>query len=206
MEEGRISGPQEGLVGEVTFTDTGDTIRFEADVPEEANWEGDLEGFDPEQVEGLLTYDARIRVTFPGEVIEHNGELVENTVTWAFDDPASMAGAELFAEAKKGSSSVVLYLVAAVLGLGVIALVVWQVLRRRTPPTVDEARSTVPSSWRIRSSRRRSSPFSPATSRRSTSARPRPVRDFSRPDGPQPGNGLRRGGGGRSRNRRPSRR
>ena len=135
VEEGRISGPQEGLVGEMTFTDTGDTIRFEADVPDDADLGGDLEGFDPEQVEGLLTYDARIRVTFPGDVIDHNGELVENTVTWEFEDPTSMAGAELFAEARKGSGSVALYLLAAVLGLGVIALVVWQVLRRRNPPT-----------------------------------------------------------------------
>ena len=135
VEEGRISGPQEGLVGEMTFTDTGDTIRFEADVPEDADLGGDLEGFDPEQLEGLFTYDARIRVTFPGDVIDHNGELLENTVTWAFDDPTSMAGAELFAEAEKGSGSVALYLLAAVLGLGVIALVVWQVLRRRSPPT-----------------------------------------------------------------------
>ena len=135
LEEGRISGPQEGLVGEMTFTDTGDTIRFEADVPEDGDLGGDLEGFDPEQLEGLLTYDARIRVTFPGDVIDHNGELVENTVTWEFEDPSSMAGAELFAEARKGSGSVALYLLAAGLGLGVIALVVWQVLRRRNPPT-----------------------------------------------------------------------
>ena len=135
VEEGRVSGPQESLVGEVTFTETGDTIRFQASVPEEGNLGGDLEGFDAEQLDGLFTYDARISVTFPGDVIEHNGDLVENTVTWAFDNPASMAGAELFAEANKGSSSLVVYLAAAVLGLGVIALVVWQVLSRRTSPT-----------------------------------------------------------------------
>ncbi len=129
VEEGRISGPQEGLVGAITFTDSGDIVRFEADVPEGAN----LEGFDPEQVEGLLTYDARIRVTFPGEVIEHNGALEDNTVTWSFDDPAAMGGAELFAEARKASSSVVLTVIGVVLGLGVIALVIWQILGRRKP-------------------------------------------------------------------------
>ena len=129
VEEGRISGPQEGLVGAMTFTDSGDTMRFEAAVPEGAN----LEGFDPEQVEGLLTYDARIRVTFPGEVIDHNGVLEDNTVTWSFDDPAAMGGAELFAEAKKASSSNVLTVIGVVLGLGVIALVIWQILGRRRP-------------------------------------------------------------------------
>ena len=127
VEEGRVSGPQEGLVGAVTFTDSGDTIRFEADVPEG----GDFEGFDPEQVEGLLTYDARIRVTFPGEVIDHNGELEDKTVTWSFDDPAAMSGAELFAEANKATSSGVVIIIGLVLGLGVVALVVWLILSRR---------------------------------------------------------------------------
>lgn len=131
VEEGRISGPQEGLVGAVTFTDSGNTIRFEADVPAG----GDFEGFDPEQVEGLLTYDARIRVTFPGEVVEHNGELEENTVTWTFDDPAAMGGTELFAEAKKSSSSLIVPVIGVLLGLGVVALVVWQILRRRQLPS-----------------------------------------------------------------------
>lgn len=131
VEEGRVSGPQEGLIGEVTFTDTGNTIRFDAAVPEG----GDFEGFDPAQMEGLFIYDARISVTFPGEVIEHNGELEEKTVTWTFDDPTSMAGTELFAEARKGSSSLSVAIIGVVLGLGVVALVVWQVLSRRKPPT-----------------------------------------------------------------------
>lgn len=131
LEEGRLSGPQEGLVGEVSFVDTGDTIRFEAEVPQG----GDFEGMDPADMDGLFTYDARISVTFPGEVIEHNGELVENTVTWTFDDPTAMAGSELFAESRKGSGSPVVAIVGVLLGLGVVALVVWQVLARRQPPS-----------------------------------------------------------------------
>ncbi|HUP16171.1 MAG TPA: hypothetical protein VM848_09015 [Acidimicrobiia bacterium] len=131
LEEGRLSGPQEGLVGEVSFVDTGDTIRFEAEVPEG----GDFEGMSPGDMEGLFTYDARITVTFPGEVIDHNGELEENTVTWTFDDPASMAGSELFAEGRKGSGSPMVAIVGVLLGLGVVALVVWQVLSRRKPPS-----------------------------------------------------------------------
>jgi hypothetical protein len=133
VEEGRLTGPQESLVGKVTFTDSGDTIRFEADVPEG----GDFEGFDPAQMEGLLTYDARISVTFPGEVIEHNGELEDNTVTWRFSDPTSMSGAALFAEAKKGSGFVIGIVVIGVLLLlllGGVALVLWLVLRRGPPP------------------------------------------------------------------------
>ena len=134
LEEGRISGPQEGLIGAVTLTDTGNTIRFEADVPEGGGLGEDFEGFDPGQMDGLLTYDARIRVTFPGEVIDHNGELEDNTVTWNFDDPSSMAGAQLFAEANKGSGSLWVGLIGIGLGLGVVALVVWQILSRRQPP------------------------------------------------------------------------
>jgi hypothetical protein len=130
VEEGRISGPQEGMIGEVTFTEDGNRIRFEAAVPES----GDLEGFDPAQMEGLFTYDARISVTFPGEVIEHNGEADGNTVTWSFDDPTTMAGTELFAEARTGSGSTSVAIIGVLLGLGVIALVVWQVLSRRQPP------------------------------------------------------------------------
>lgn len=134
VEEGRLTGPQESLVGKVTFTDSGDTIRFEADVPEG----GDFEGFDPAQMEGLLTYDARISVTFPGEVIEHNGELEDNTVTWRFSDPTSMSGAALFAEAKKGSGFVIGIVVVIgvllLLLLGVVGLVLWLTLRRRPPP------------------------------------------------------------------------
>lgn len=131
LEEGRLSGPQEGLVGEVSFVDTGDTIRFEAEMPQG----GDFEGMDPADLEGVFTYDARIRVTFPGEVIDHNGDLVDNTVTWTFDDPTAMAGSELFAEGRKGSGSPVVAIVGVLLGLGVVALVVWQVLSRRQPPS-----------------------------------------------------------------------
>lgn len=135
IEEGRISGPQEGLISGVRFTDTGSTIRFEADVPEDGGLGEDFEGFDPGQMDGLFTYDARIRVTFPGEVIDHNGELEDNTVTWTFDDPASMAGAQLFAEARKGSGSLWVALIGIGLALGVVTLVVWQILSRRKPPS-----------------------------------------------------------------------
>jgi hypothetical protein len=131
LEEGRLSGPQEGLVGQVSFVDTGDTIRFEAEMPEG----GDFEGMDPSQMEGLFTYDARIRVTFPGQVIDHNGELTGNTVTWNFDDPTSMAGSELFAEGRKGSGSPIVAIVGVMLVLGVVGLIVWQVLARRRPPS-----------------------------------------------------------------------
>jgi hypothetical protein len=127
VEEGRVSGPQEGLVGEVSFTETGSTLRFEAEVPEN----GDFEGINPEDMEGLFIYDARISVTFPGEVIDHNGELEGNTVTWSFDDPTSMAGTELFAEARTGSGFPWIAIIGVLLVLGVVGLVVWQVLARR---------------------------------------------------------------------------
>ncbi|MGH8928401.1 MAG: LppM family (lipo)protein [Acidimicrobiia bacterium] len=132
VEEGRVSGPQEGLVGEVSFTDDGSTVRFEADVPQTG---GDFEGFNSEELAGLLTYDARIRITFPGEVIDHNGVLEENTVTWSFDDPTAMGGTRLFAEARLGGGFPWVGLIGVLLGLGVIGLVAWRVLSsRRRPP------------------------------------------------------------------------
>jgi hypothetical protein len=72
-------------------------------------------------------------------VVEHNGELVDHTVTWRFEDPTEMSGSELFAEARKGSALRGVALVVAIVGLGVlalgvIALVLWQVLARRRPP------------------------------------------------------------------------
>jgi hypothetical protein len=134
IAEGRLSGPQEALVGEVSFVDDGDTIRFEANLPD-ATEGGDFEGFDPQELDGLFTYDARIRVTFPGEVIEHNGELEGNTVTWTFDDPVTMAGTELFAEARQGSGSLVVAIVGVLVALGVAGIVLWQVLARRKPPS-----------------------------------------------------------------------
>jgi len=127
VDEALVSGPQEGLITDVSFTDDDGTIRFEAEVPEG----GGFEGMDPADMQGLFTYDGRISVTFPGEVTDHNGELIENTVTWSFDDPAAMAGTELFAEARKSSGFPWVPIIGVLLGLGVIGLVVWQVMARR---------------------------------------------------------------------------
>jgi hypothetical protein len=132
LAEGRASGPQEAAIGEITFTDDGNTIRFEAGAP--AIGEGRLEGLDPSEFGGLLEYDARIRVIFPGEVVKHNGQLEGNTVTWTFADPAAMAGARLFAEARKSAGFPWVAVAGVLMGLAVVGLVVWRI---RQPEAVD---------------------------------------------------------------------
>lgn len=128
LERGVGSGPQEGMVQELRVTETDDTVRFEARIPGLGDIPaGNLEMPD---LEGLLTVDGRIEVTFPGEVIEHNGELNGRTVTWTFD--AITAGeSEMFAEAMKGGGFPWAAIVGVLLALGVIGLVGWRLLAER---------------------------------------------------------------------------
>lgn len=128
LERGVGSGPQEGLVQELRVTETDDTVRFEARIP----GLGDIPAGDLNlpDLEGLLTVDGRIEVTFPGEVIDHNGELEERTVTWTFD-AANAGGTEMFAEARKGGGFPWAAVIGVVLALGVIGLVGWRLAAER---------------------------------------------------------------------------
>jgi hypothetical protein len=131
------------LVEGLTVTETENTIRFEASVPgiQDSSSGG---GVDVPQLEGLLEVDGRIQVTFPGEVVDHNGELEGRTVTWTFDETQSEP-LEMFAEARKGSIRwpliIGIALMVGVLGLGVIGGVVWLLLskRNRQPRVVSVA-------------------------------------------------------------------
>lgn len=125
LASGIGSGPQEGLVQELKVIDNGDTIRFEASLPGLENTPAG--GMDIPQLEGMLRVDGRIQVTFPGEVIDHNGELEGQTVTWTFDTVQSNA-TEMFAEARKGGGFPWVAIIAVLLGLGVIGLVAWRIL------------------------------------------------------------------------------
>lgn len=125
LASGIGAGPQEGLVQELSVIDRDDTVRFEASLP----GLGDIPagGMDIPELEGMLQVDGRIQVTFPGEVIDHNGELEGRTVTWTFDTLQSNA-TEMFAEARKGGGFPWVAIIAVLLGLGVIGLVTWRVL------------------------------------------------------------------------------
>lgn len=83
----------------------------------------------------LESFDMRIAITFPGEVIEHNGELSGNTVTWR---PVAGEANEIRAVASDGSSSdLPVWLVAGLGGLAVViaaGVVVFFVLRNRGKP------------------------------------------------------------------------
>jgi hypothetical protein len=87
-----------------------------------------LSGFDPSQF--LQNADLRIRITFPGEVTDANGEVSGNSVTWL---PKIGEATELQATASAsgggGSSTTILLIVAAV--VVVLAVVLGIVLARR---------------------------------------------------------------------------
>ncbi|MFW6091774.1 MAG: LppM family (lipo)protein [Actinomycetota bacterium] len=80
----------------------------------------------------MESFDIVISITFPGEVIEHNGELSGNTVTWR---PAAGETNELRALASEsGSGGLPVWLIAGLAGLVVVVgggLVAFFVLRNR---------------------------------------------------------------------------
>jgi hypothetical protein len=92
------------------------------------------------------TFEAVVKVTFPGKVIDHNGEVSGTTVTWT---PQAGERTELYALAhasggglnpasvidRAGSSWWWIVVVGLLVALGVVVLVIVLVLRgRRTPP------------------------------------------------------------------------
>ncbi len=130
-----IASGESGGWEDLSFTETDDSIRFEASLAA-PGLEG-AEDVDMDELTAFLDFDFQIAVTFPGEVIEHNGALEDRTVVWDLDEE-SLAGADLFAEARKGGSFPWAIIGGVFLGLIVIGAVVWSVLtRRRTPQEVE---------------------------------------------------------------------
>lgn len=89
-------------------------------------------GTDDELTAGMAdSMDIEVSITFPGEVTEHNGDLDGKTVTWSPD-----AGEKLSIEARGGAtaggSSSVLTIVLIVLGVLIVAGILWAVLGRKT--------------------------------------------------------------------------
>lgn len=129
----------ESVVSGISFTDNGDTILFEGSVPDAS---GEFEGIDPSQALDLIQFDARVSVTFPGDVSEHNGELSERTVTWIFYDE-DFDGIEMFAEARKAGGGLSGVVIAAVLlVLAVVGSIVYRVVTSKKTDTV--ADPTIP--------------------------------------------------------------
>ncbi|MGQ0849940.1 MAG: LppM family (lipo)protein [Actinomycetota bacterium] len=129
LGQGLGSGPQEGFVGGLAFIDQGDTIRFEASMPSFQDLAGPMMGLG-----GEMRVDARISVSFPGEVIDHNGELEGRRVTWTVAGPKQVGG-EMFAEARKGGVDWPV-LAGAVLAVGVVGLAAWRLVSdRRAAPS-----------------------------------------------------------------------
>jgi hypothetical protein len=129
----------DAVVDEVRFTDNGDTILFEGSVPDAS---GEFEGIDPSQAMDLIQFDARVSVTFPGDVSEHNGELSGRTVTWIFYEE-DFEGIEMFAEARKAGGGISGVLIAAVLlVLVVVGAIVYRMVTSKKTDTV--ADPTIP--------------------------------------------------------------
>lgn len=127
------------VVNQVRFTDNGDTILFEGSVPDAS---GEFEGVDPSQALDLIQFDARVSVSFPGDVSEHNGELSGRTVTWIFYDE-DFDGIEMFAEARKAGGGLSGVVIAAVLlVLVVIGAIVYRIVTSKKTDTV--ADPTIP--------------------------------------------------------------
>ena len=126
-----IASGESGGWEDLSFTETDDSIRFDASLSA-PGLEG-TEDLGMEEVGAFLDFDFQIAVTFPGEVIEHNGVLEDRTVVWDLDEE-SLVGADLFAEARKGGSLPWAVIGGVVLGLIVIGAVVWGLLARRRAP------------------------------------------------------------------------
>ncbi|MFC7479458.1 DUF3824 domain-containing protein [Luedemannella flava] len=99
-----------------TVTGTMDLTEIKADDPTTAAFMGSL--------------DIKVAITFPGKVIEHNGELNGNTVTWK---PKAGVKTDLKAVAEEGSALSVLtggsgssntVLIAGIVGGGVLLLII----------------------------------------------------------------------------------
>jgi hypothetical protein len=93
---------------------------------------GDLSGEDQELIDGFAdSMDVRVAITFPGDVIEHNGELEGRTVTWT---PEFGEALDIQARAEdSGGSSFPWWIVGVVAALVALAvLVLLLALRRRS--------------------------------------------------------------------------
>jgi hypothetical protein len=92
---------------------------------------GDLSGEEQELIEGFAdSMDVRVAITFPGDVIEHNGELEGRTVTWT---PEFGETLDIQARAEDSAgSSFPWWIVGVVAALVAVAVLVLLALRRRS--------------------------------------------------------------------------
>jgi hypothetical protein len=97
---------------------------------------GDLSGEEQELIDGFAdTMDVRVAITFPGDVIEHNGELEGRTVTWTpeFGETLDIqARAEDSAPEDSAGSSFPWWIVGVIGALAAVAALVLLALRRRS--------------------------------------------------------------------------
>jgi hypothetical protein len=81
----------------------------------------------------LLTVDFLLAITFPGAVLEHNGELEDRTVTWDLDDLEDESEG-LFAQSRIGGGFPWAIVGGVLLALLVAGAVVWRIRDARPRP------------------------------------------------------------------------
>ena len=113
-----------GSEGALTLTRTGDTFDFSGTLdftPGEEEQESDGDPKDS---------NITVAISFPGEVLDHNGELNGTQVTWTTTLEGSV-DMHATASAIPSGPPVALIVIIALLALGVIAVVVVLIVRRR---------------------------------------------------------------------------
>jgi hypothetical protein len=88
-------GGDEGT-SELRLARDGDEFVFEGDM--DMSDTGEMGDVPPGMLEGMMEFDMRVSITFPGEVLEHNGSLSGTTVTW---EPEVGETNEMFARASE---------------------------------------------------------------------------------------------------------
>jgi hypothetical protein len=129
LESSMLASEDAASYDDISFTESDDTIRFEASLAAPDMEDQGMEGMDFDEISNFFQFDMKIAVTFPGDVIEHNGELTDNTVTWELDEEA-FTGADLFAEARKAGGFDLSILLWIALGLIPVGVIVWAVRNR----------------------------------------------------------------------------
>lgn len=117
---------------DLSFTEENGDFVFEAsggNPMEELAGEGEFE-----EMAEFLTIDFQIAVTFPGNVEEHNGVLVERTVTWDLDDLETDTGT-LFGRSSIGGGFPWAILGGLLLALVIAGAVFWRLRDSKIEPT-----------------------------------------------------------------------
>ncbi|NDL60269.1 LppM family (lipo)protein [Phytoactinopolyspora mesophila] len=120
---------------ELRLTREGDEFVFEGDM--DMSDTGEMGDIPPGMLEGMMEFDMRVSITFPGEVLEHNGDLSGTTVTWV---PEMGETNDMYARASEsgggGGMPVWLWIVIGVVVVAGLVALLFLFSRGKTEPAV----------------------------------------------------------------------